>query len=69
MKKLFKIKNHNTLLGGVFLGLSNYLNIDVTILRLLGVGAFFTPVPIVFLYILAWIIVPVGDESMAVEVN
>ncbi len=58
MKKLNRIKNQDSLLGGVLLGLSEYLDVDVTILRILAVASFFSPVPIVILYLLSWIIMP-----------
>jgi phage shock protein C len=58
MKKLFRIKNENAVLGGVALGLSEYLNVDVTILRIFLVVGFFTPVPVVLPYLIAWAIMP-----------
>jgi phage shock protein C len=58
MKKLFRIKGSESMLGGVFAGLSEYLNIDLTLLRVIAVALFFTPVPIVILYLLFWVIMP-----------
>lgn len=65
MKKLFRIKGNESMLGGVFAGLSEYLEIDVTLLRVLAVGAFFTPIPIVFLYIIMWAVFPKKPETFA----
>ena len=59
MKKLFRIKNESNMLGGVCLGLSEYLDVDVTLLRILFVVGFFTPMPVVIAYIVMWIIMPV----------
>ena len=59
MKKLTRIKGQESMLGGVFAGLSNYLDVDVTLLRVLAIGAFFTPIPIVLMYFISWAIMPV----------
>jgi phage shock protein C len=62
MKKLNRIKNHESFLGGVLLGVSEYLDVDVTILRILAVAAFFSPVPIVITYLICWAIIPVKTQ-------
>jgi phage shock protein C len=62
MKKLLRVKNNGSFLGGVLLGLSEYLEVDVTVLRILAVAAFFSPVPIVISYIICWAIIPVKNE-------
>jgi phage shock protein C len=62
MKKLIRIKSHESFLGGVLLGLAEYLDVDVTILRILTVAAFFSPVPIVILYLISWAIIPVKPQ-------
>jgi phage shock protein C len=62
MKKLNRIKNHESFLGGVLLGVSEYLDVDVTLLRILAVAAFFSPVPIVILYLISWAIIPVKPQ-------
>lgn len=64
MKKLNRIKNQDSLLGGVLLGLAEYLDVDVTILRILAVAAFFSPVPIVIAYVISWIIMPKKQLSL-----
>lgn len=52
------------MLGGVCLGLSEYLEIDVTILRVLFVFGFFTPVPTVILYIIMWVVMPIKPIAL-----
>lgn len=59
MKKLFRIKNGDSMLGGVCAGLAEYFDIDVTIVRILFVIAVIAPIPAVIPYILMWIIMPV----------
>ena len=39
-------------------GLSEYFEIDVTLLRVITVGMFFTPVPIVIMYLIMWAVMP-----------
>lgn len=58
-KKLFR-DTQNKVLGGVASGIAEYLEIDVTIVRVLMVLAFFIPkpFPIVLIYIVLWIVMP-----------
>lgn len=65
MKKLFRIKGNEGMLGGVFAGLAEYFEIDVTLLRVFAVAAFFTPIPIVFLYFIMWAVFPKKPQSFA----
>jgi phage shock protein C len=65
MKKLFRIKGNESMLGGVMAGMAEYFNIDVTLVRVLAVGAFFTPVPIVIMYLIMWAIMPAKQETFA----
>jgi phage shock protein C len=67
MKKLNRIKNHESFLGGVLLGVSEYLDVDVTILRILAVAAFFSPVPIVITYLICWAIIPVKPQEQMIQ--
>jgi phage shock protein C len=58
-KRLYRSSNQK-MLAGVCGGLAEYLEIDVSILRLLWVGlalvtAFF---PMFFFYLIAWIVIP-----------
>jgi|LakMenE01Jun11ns_1017448.scaffolds.fasta_scaffold9676681_2 phage shock protein PspC (stress-responsive transcriptional regulator) len=56
MKKLYRPIDGEV--GGVCKGLSEYFNIDESIIRIIFVALFFTPFPIVITYLLMWIIVP-----------
>jgi phage shock protein C len=58
-KKLYRSVSQK-MLAGVCGGLAEYFDIDVSIVRLLTVGgALITAVlPLVFFYIVAWIVVP-----------
>jgi len=54
-------------LGGVCAGLSDYLNVDVAILRIAAVVLFFVPPTSGFViigYIVAWIVIPCRPEEM-----
>ncbi len=58
-KKLFRSANQK-MLGGVCGGIAEYLDIDVTVARLLYVALdLMTGIaPLVFFYIIAWIVMP-----------
>jgi|PlaIllAssembly_1097288.scaffolds.fasta_scaffold1298486_2 phage shock protein C len=58
-KKLYRSVNQK-MLAGVCGGLAEYLDVDVTIVRLLLIGlALVTAVlPMFFFYIIAWIVMP-----------
>lgn len=58
-KRLYRIKNRQAMLGGVSQGLSEYFNIDVTLIRVVFVLLFFTPVPAFFAYFILWVVLPV----------
>ncbi len=58
-KKLYRIKNSQSLLGGVSQGLAEYFSIDVTLIRVVFVLLFFTPVPAFFAYFILWVVLPV----------
>jgi phage shock protein C len=57
--RLFRNTN-DKMIGGVASGLAEYLKIDVSILRVLFVLAFFIPkpFPIALMYIILWIVMP-----------
>lgn len=66
------------MLGGVSQGLSEYFKIDVTLIRVLFVLLFFTPVPAVIAYFILWVVLPVkydygfagvGDPQMFDSTN
>lgn len=61
-KRLYRIKNRQAMLGGVSQGLAEYFNIDVTLIRVVFVLLFFTPVPAFFAYFILWVVLPVKYE-------
>ena len=63
MKKLFRAKYSS--IGGVCQGLSNYFNIDESIIRIIFVVLVFTPFPIIITYLFMWMIIPLkGHENI-----
>jgi phage shock protein C len=56
-KRLYRSRNQ-IMLGGVCGGLAEYFDVDVTIVRLLWVLAFFAGGAGVLAYLVAWIIIP-----------
>ncbi|MFN3852629.1 MAG: PspC domain-containing protein [Spirosomataceae bacterium] len=61
-KRLHRIKNNETMLGGVSLGLGEHFNLDPVLFRLLFVGLFFTPFPALFIYLILWLFLPVKNS-------
>jgi phage shock protein C len=61
-KKLYRIPSDG-MLGGVCAGLGEYLNIDVTIVRLIFILLFLTGTAGFWIYLIMWIIVPVKPLS------
>jgi phage shock protein PspC (stress-responsive transcriptional regulator) len=63
-KKLYRSANQR-MIGGVCGGLAEYLDTDVSIIRLLWVGlALVTALlPMTFFYIIAWIVIPQGPAA------
>lgn len=63
-KRLLRSVNHK-MLGGVCAGLAEYLDIDVSVVRLLWVGiALVTALlPMTLFYIIAWIVIPQAPLS------
>lgn len=64
MKKLFRIKGNESMLGGVLTGMAEYFEIDVTLLRIITVALFFTPVPVVIGYLIFWAIMPKRETGL-----
>ncbi|WP_221389775.1 PspC domain-containing protein [Dyadobacter sp. NIV53] len=62
--KLFRNIN-NKMIGGVASGLADYLQIDVTIVRVLFVLGIFIPAPfpIVLFYIILWMVMPASVKN------
>jgi phage shock protein C len=62
-KKLFRIKNKDSKLGGVALGLAEYFETDVTLIRVLFVILLFVPhFHLGLIYFLLWVVLPVKNE-------
>jgi phage shock protein PspC (stress-responsive transcriptional regulator) len=57
-KKLYRIPSDG-MIGGVCAGLGEYLNIDVTVVRLIFILLFLTGTAGFWIYLIMWIIVPV----------
>jgi phage shock protein C len=69
--RLFR-NTDSKVIGGVASGLADYLHIDVVFIRVLLVMGFFipAPIPIVFIYIIFWIVMPKATpESKAMQQN
>lgn len=60
--KFYRIKNNESVLGGVCLGLSQQFRLDPVIIRIVFVLFFFTPVPAAIIYVILWIVFPVQYE-------
>ena len=62
-KQIYRIQS-SKMIGGVCTGLADYLDIDVTLIRLLfvAVGLLTAVFPMFLFYIIAWAIMPVKDE-------
>ena len=56
-KKLYR-SSSNRMLGGVCAGLAEYFNIDPTLVRVISVLLFFTPMPTLIAYLVIWALVP-----------
>jgi phage shock protein PspC (stress-responsive transcriptional regulator) len=50
-------------IGGVCSGLAYDTNVDPLIFRVLAFGLIFTPLPIILIYILLWILIPGEKEE------
>lgn len=60
---LFKNRT-NKMIGGVAAGFAEYFNLDVTLVRILMVAAFFAPIPAVIPYIVLWILLPAKENQL-----
>jgi len=68
MKRMFRTKSNQ--ISGVCGGLSNYFNIDETIIRIIFIVLVFTPFPIVSTYLLMWMLIPKeNDEDNYTKIN
>ena len=53
-----RLKRPHEEIAGVCKGLSEYFNIDESIIRIMFVVLVFTPFPIIITYLLMWMIIP-----------
>ena len=53
-----RLKRPHGEIAGVCKGLSEYFNIDESIIRIIFVALVFTPFPIIITYLLMWMIIP-----------
>jgi phage shock protein PspC (stress-responsive transcriptional regulator) len=68
MKKMFRPKSSE--IAGVCKGLSDYFNIDESIIRIIFIVLVFTPFPIVATYLLMWMLIPKeNDEDNYTKIN
>jgi len=60
-KKLIRLED-NKMIGGVCAGLADYLDIDMSLVRLVFVGVCIISafIPMILFYIIAWIVIPAG---------
>jgi phage shock protein PspC (stress-responsive transcriptional regulator) len=56
MEKLYRSRDSK--LGGVCSGLSKYLNIDESFVKIAFALLIFSPMPIITTYLILWIIIP-----------
>ncbi len=61
-KKLYRSRRQR-MLGGVSGGLAEYFDVDVTLIRLAWVFAFFAVGSGLLAYIIAWLLVPDNPDS------
>lgn len=64
-KRLRRIKNHQSVLGGVCEGLGEYFGIDPVIFRIVFAVLFFTPYPSFITYLILWVVLPEEEATFA----
>ncbi|MBK9509516.1 MAG: PspC domain-containing protein [Cytophagaceae bacterium] len=62
-----RIKNQDSVLGGVCLGLADELKTDVTLIRVVFVILFFTPLPVGIAYLVLWVVLPKTYSTLSVS--
>ncbi|MCD8538410.1 MAG: PspC domain-containing protein [Leadbetterella sp.] len=55
---MYRIKNRDSILGGVCLGLADYYRTDVTLIRVVFVILLFTAIPVGIAYLVLWALLP-----------
>lgn len=63
-KRLHRVTGRDTQLGGVSIGLADYFNLDVTLIRVIFVILFFTPFPSFITYLILWAVLPIRYEEI-----
>ena len=58
----FKLDNKNRIIGGICAGLANYLNTDVTFIRLITVALGVIQPVVWMFYCLVWLIAPEDND-------
>ncbi len=66
-KKLYKINNSQTMVGGVSLGIAEYFGIDPTLIRILFAVLVFTAAPIIIIYLILYFVLPEKSTISDVE--
>ena len=56
MKKLFRKRNSK--FAGICSGLADYLGIDESVVKVIFIVSIFTPIPIIFTYLVLWMVIP-----------
>ncbi|MFC2167365.1 PspC domain-containing protein [Acidobacteriota bacterium] len=64
VKKLIRIEDHK-MIGGVCAGFADYLDIDISLVRILfvAVGIISAFIPMLLFYCIAWIVIPAGVKA------
>jgi len=56
MKKLFRKRNSK--FASICSGLADYLGIDESVVKVIFIVSIFTPIPIIFTYLVLWMVIP-----------
>ncbi|MCJ7579504.1 MAG: PspC domain-containing protein [Candidatus Aminicenantes bacterium] len=67
-KKLIRLENKK-MIGGVCAGFADYLDIDISLVRIIfvAVGIMSAFIPMILFYIIAWIVIPASALVTAKE--
>ncbi len=64
MKRLFRETGTEKMIGGVAAGLAQYFELDATIMRLVFALGFFSPIPVVTIYFILWVLLPSKNKVL-----
>jgi phage shock protein C len=69
IKRLYRSKKER-MLGGVCGGLGEYFRLDPTFIRLIFIVVWFLTgfIPMLIIYIILWLLIPLAPEAAAVDV-